>query len=241
MSIDLISQLKQATEKKPERLVVSDKSDDKIPAEILEDEEEAEEIFSVPGEFDDTVEKPEHEEEEIEEDLGPPSDRHVRQAKRWLRAYQSASRLILKPLYKMKFLKPGDEEYSKNFISSNKTTGVVDIPNAGTEEHKRLERYQYFLELADKIKLDEEEEEEGIEIISELIQKHKKFQMSPESSLALWGFGVVVARAEPVLPDLTKIFDSFSKKPKNEGKRELQHNTSREEEDRKVNRDPENG
>lgn len=227
--VDLISQLNLATTTEPKTLTVT------LPETQKEESEDIEEIE--PGTNDDFHESAELEPEEDEEII--PTDRSKRQAKRMLSAFNTISRLLLKPLYKMKILKPGDEEYSKSFsaLSDSDKGSYKDMPEADSEDFKRLQRYDYFLKLSAKIKLDEEEEEEGIEILSELVQKNKSLQMSPEASLALWGFGIVIARVEPVLPDFgSKLFNNSSD---DETKGEFQHSTSGQEENRKVHGDTE--
>lgn len=157
-------------------------------AEIIESEQIIDELKESPK-------------EEIQEDV-VVLPKHSKQAKQWMRAYESLTNPIWKWLYSLKFLQKGDKQAVQDFRKKSETQSVEqtqeDLKNP--ETYDTIVRYRKFQEVCDMLKLDEDEREEGIEVLSEIIAKYPQLQMGPELRMILWASTVLMVRVEPFLP-----------------------------------------
>lgn len=126
-------------------------------------------------------------------------------ANRWVRAFDSLQRALIRPLYKKTILHEGDEAKAKAWTRKYEETGgkMQDIIAGDWETKERLDRYTKAME---SLPLSDDEREAIAEPLSELIEKYKHLQMSPEWALVFAVAIVMLPRLEPVFPSIRDLF-----------------------------------
>ncbi|MEQ8628095.1 hypothetical protein [Ekhidna sp.] len=195
-TMNLEDELKKATEEANE-------------VEELEDDfEPSPESFDDEGDFDD-FDEPDFDDEADEEPTfsGDPK----KTARRWIKTFNALQKWVLKGLYKKKILTSEDSEQIRKWKAQHKANPNVKMEDVIEGDAERYERFDRFLTAVEDLPFTEEEIQDIAEPLSELIEKHRRLQMSPEVALLLAVIIVMLPRLEPILPDMTAIFNRAKK------------------------------
>lgn len=138
-------------------------------------------------------------------------DRLKRIAMSWINRFDSIQKMIFRPLYRKRILEPHDiEKYNefKRRHSGKSDREVSEAISNDTEMWSIAQRMEKCAKAIEELPLTPEEKEELVEPLSELVQKYRKMQLSPEANLGIALGLIMLTRLTPLIPDFGKIFSS---------------------------------
>lgn len=133
----------------------------------------------------------------------------------WVKRFSTLMKSAFVPLYKWTVLAKGDIKKMEDFTRDNKGKSEQQVEDALHSDHELwpvANRFDKYMAAVKEIALTDEEINDIAEPLSELIMKYKKLQLSPEWMLAIAVFFVMLPRLQPMMPDLSKIFNSAQQK-----------------------------
>ena len=177
------------------------------PAELPDGEfvDEAAQAGEPPIDEEDFDEEETETYSEEDEEPGYAPDPKV-SARRWIKAINVLQKGILRRMYKKKILNEGDDEKVRKWKRDhqiNPNARIEDVLEGDAETFDRVDR---FMKAVEELPFTEDDINDMAEPLSEVIQKYKRLQMSPELALVISVMIVMLPRIEPVMPGFTRIF-----------------------------------
>jgi|GEM_PF-3353140 len=166
-------------------------------AEPEENEDDFEEDYSAlmdeDGDMDESAPEPTHTKEYIK-----------KTADRLVSAFDILQRAIMKPLYKKTMLRPGDADKAKKWARERENGQKIEDIVAGDYDTK--ERLDAYVKALETLPLSDDDKEAIADPLSELVEKYRHLQLSPEWALVFAVGIVMLPRLEPLLPNMKDLF-----------------------------------
>lgn len=192
--------LEKELDKPTEEVYTGEDFEDQEPESIESDDFEDSALFD--------QEEPDEDPENSFHDKFSPDYLH-KTAQRWVKAFDHLQRGIMRTMYRKTMLKDGDADKAKQWARQYEKSGgkMEDIINGDWETKERLDKYTEALK---ELPFTEADREAIAEPLSELIEKYKHLQLSPEWALVFAVSIVMLPRIEPIMPNLKDLFKGKS-------------------------------